>query len=115
MIGGSVSGSVRGRDRQGAYGLLFLLLPAVLCAADEWPQFRGNPQLTGVAAATDPANLSLLWTYEAGDSIASSAAISPGSVSGAAPSAHLLAPDAGARELHWKYPAKEAIGEWSRA
>ena len=29
-------------------------------AADEWPQFRGNPQLTGVAPAALPANLKFL-------------------------------------------------------
>ena len=43
--------------------------------ADAWPQFRGNPRLTGVAASTPPATLKVLWTYEAGDSIDSSAAI----------------------------------------
>src|SRR6266705_1504628 len=115
MIGGSVSGPVPSRDRQGAYGLLLLLLPAVLCAADEWPQFRGNPQLTGVAAATVPANLGLLWTYEAGDSIESSAAISAGSVYVGVQSANLLAIDLGAGKLRWKYPVKERIGESSPA
>jgi len=41
--------------------LLLLFAPLLLAAADEWPQFRGNPQLTGVAAGTVPANLKLLW------------------------------------------------------
>ena len=54
--------------------LLLFLVPALLLGADEWPQFRGNPQLTGVAAGALAANLKLLWTYEAGDSIESSAA-----------------------------------------
>ena len=65
----------------------FLLgLPALTCLRaanplpDAWPQFRGNPQLTGVAASTLPATLKLLWTYEAGDSIESSAAIVDGAV-----------------------------------
>src|SRR5262245_54311785 len=40
-----------------------------------WPQFRGNPRLTGVAAAAPSDTLRLKWTYEAGDSIESSAAI----------------------------------------
>ena len=42
-------------------------------AADEWPQFRGNPQLTGVTNATLPGTLKVLWTYEAGEPIESSA------------------------------------------
>ena len=60
--------------------LSLLVISAILAAADEWPQFRGNPQLTGVAATTVPATLKLLWTYEAGESIESSAAISGGTV-----------------------------------
>ena len=43
--------------------------------ADNWSQFRGNPRLTGVSDSKVPADLKLLWTYEAGDSIESSAAI----------------------------------------
>src|SRR5947207_4282179 len=111
MIGSSVSGPVRSRDRQGASGLLlFLLLLPVLWAADEWPQFRGNPQLTGVAGTTVPANLSLLWTYEAGDSIESSAAISAVSVYVGLQSANLLAIDLGAGTLRWKYSSQEVNG-----
>ena len=72
--------------------LLLLLLPLLL-SADEWPQFRGNPQLTGVAAGTLPASLKLLWTYEAGESIESSATISGGTVYVGAQSAELLAID----------------------
>ncbi len=58
--------------------LAIFLLAGMLGAADDWPQFRGNPQLTGVAAAALPATLKLLWTYEAGDVIESSAAIVSG-------------------------------------
>ena len=49
--------------------LVVFLLAGVLSAADEWPQFRGNPQLTGVASSTVASSLKLLWTYEAGESI----------------------------------------------
>ena len=63
---------------------LCLLTAAVLsaagAAADDWPQFRGNPQLTGVAAGPVPATLKLLWTYDAGEAIESSAAIAGGTV-----------------------------------
>ena len=64
------------RDRQGAIARLLVALCLTAAAllgaapvAGEWPQFRGNPQLTGVAAGGVPANLKLLWTYDAGESI----------------------------------------------
>ena len=55
------------------------LIVAVACHAD-WPQFRGNPQLTGVTTANPPKNPRVLWTYEGGDAIESSAAIVGGVV-----------------------------------
>src|SRR6266568_6071100 len=48
--------------------------------ADNWSQFRGNHRLTGVSQSTVPHTLKLLWTYEAGNSIESSAAIVGGTV-----------------------------------
>jgi len=59
---------------------ILILAAMTLSAADEWPQFRGNPQGTGVAAGAAPANLRLLWTYDAGEGIDSSAAIAGGVV-----------------------------------
>src|SRR5215813_3210505 len=95
--------------------LLLLLVPALAVAqkADEWPQFRGNPQLTGVTTSAIPANLKLLWTYEAGDSIESSAAISGGVVYVGSQTADLLAIDLHTGKLRWKYHAKDGIGESS--
>src|SRR5215471_21842268 len=91
-----------------------LFLPALLAASD-WPQFRGNPQLTGVTADAVPAALKLLWTYEAGDGIESSAAISGGTVYVGTQSADLLAIDLETGKLRWKYKAQEGIGESSPA
>src|SRR5579863_5101825 len=88
---------------------IVLLLVSALFAVDEWPQFRGNPQLTGVAEGVVPAELKLLWTYEAGDSIESSAAISGGVVYVGAQTADLLAIDLGTGKLRWKYKAQEGI------
>src|SRR5205085_12592933 len=116
MTGSAVSGPMPSRDRQGAFGLLlFLILSAVLCAADEWPLFRGSPQLTGVAGTTLPATLGLLWTYEAGDSIESSAAISAGSVYVGVQTGDLVAIDLATGKLRWKYRAQEGIAESSPA
>src|SRR5262245_29039001 len=47
-------------------------------AAGDWPQFRGNPQLTGVAASTLPPALKVIWTFDLGETIESSAAIADG-------------------------------------
>ena len=49
--------------------------------ADRWTQFRGTPALVGISDAKLPAAPKLLWTYEAGDSIESSAAIVDGVLS----------------------------------
>src|SRR3954463_11964104 len=95
--------------------LLLILAPLLLAASDEWPQFRGNLQLTGVATGSLPPNLSLLWTYEGGESIESSAAISGGSVYVGAQSAELLAIELKTGKLRWKYKAQEGIGESSPA
>ena len=49
-------------------------------AAADWPQFRNTPTLTGVASSPLPATLRLLWTYDAGAAVESSAAIVDGVV-----------------------------------
>jgi outer membrane protein assembly factor BamB len=94
---------------------LLFLLPLLLSAADEWPQFRGNPQLTGVATTELPATIKLLWTYEAGDAIESSAAISAGTVYVGVETGDLLAIDLATGKLRWKYRAQEGIAESSPA
>ena len=94
---------------------LLLAVAGLLSAADEWPQFRGNPQLTGVATGSVPANLKLLWTYDAGESIESSAAISGETVYVGSQSKDLLAIDLATGKLRWKYRATDSIGESSPA
>jgi outer membrane protein assembly factor BamB len=95
--------------------LILFLAVGLLGAADDWPQFRGNPQLTGVATGSVPADLRLLWTYDAGDSIESSAAISGGTVYVGSQSKDLLAVDLQTGKLRWKYRATDSIGESSPA
>jgi outer membrane protein assembly factor BamB len=51
-----------------------------IAPADEWSQFRGNALRTGRSAAEVPDELRLRWSYEAGFSIDSSAAIVDGVV-----------------------------------
>lgn len=48
--------------------------------AEDWPMFRGNPALTGVAAGTLPAKLTLRWSFKTAGAVKSSAAVSQGRV-----------------------------------
>ena len=82
-------------------------------AADHWPQFRGNHRLTGITASDVPKELQLLWTYEAGESIESSAAIEGGTIFVGSQAKELLAVDLETGKLRWKYSTKEGIGESS--
>ena len=83
--------------------------------ANEWRQFRGTPSLSGVSASTPPATLKLLWTYDAGDVIDSSAAIVGGVVYVGAGNGDLLALDLESGKLRWKYATGNLIGESSPA
>src|ERR1700719_4476279 len=95
--------------------LILSLALVSLAAADDWPQFRGNPSLTGIATAPVPKTLKLLWTFEAGESIESSAAISEGVVYVGSQSADLIAVNLSDGKLLWKYKVKDGIGESSPA
>ena len=67
--------------------LLLTLMMAVCTAGaviatqpDAWRLFRGNPGLSGVAESGLATELQPLWTFAAGDSIESTAAIADGRV-----------------------------------
>jgi outer membrane protein assembly factor BamB len=83
--------------------------------ADSWMQFRGNPRLTGVAASALPATPKLVWSYEAGDVIDSSAAIAGNTVYIGAGDGHLVALDFASGKLRWKYATGTLLGESSPA
>ena len=89
--------------------------PSGAPSSNAWPQFRGNPSLTGVTASPVPKTLKLLWTFEAGDSIESSAAIVDGVVYVGSQSADLIAVNLSDGKLRWKYKVKDGIGESSPA
>src|SRR5215470_17250768 len=86
-------------------------LPAISFA--DWPQFRGGPLLTGVAPQPVPQNLKLLWTYAAGDSVESSAAIVEGVAYFGTQAGELHAVNVSDGKARWKFKTKEAIGESS--
>jgi outer membrane protein assembly factor BamB len=110
--------------RPGARLLPLFMITATLSAAGqgpaiapagEWRQFRGTPRLTGVSASNPPASLKLLWTFDAGDVIDSSAAIADGVVYVGGGDGDLFALDLAAGTPRWKYTTGNLIGESSPA
>src|SRR6266571_2057877 len=98
--------------------VLTLLASSVLAQdtpADNWSQFRGNHSLTGVSQSTVPRTLKLLWTYEAGDSIESSAATVGGTVFVGSQKGELVALNLDNGAAFWKYATGAPIGESSPA
>ncbi len=83
--------------------------------AENWAQFRGNQNLTGVSRSGMPKALKLLWTYEAGDAIESSAAVVGGTVFAASQKGELVALNLQDGSVYWKYNAGKPIGESSPA
>jgi eukaryotic-like serine/threonine-protein kinase len=83
--------------------------------AENWPQFRGNHSLTGVSQANVPTSLKQLWTYEAGESIESSAAIVGSTVFVGSQKGELTALNLENGNVYWKFPTGSPIGESSPA
>ena len=84
--------------------------------ANSWPQFRGSASLSGNTAATVPATLKLLWTYDAGDAIESSAAIADDVVYVGSRTGELVAIGLADGSVKWKYKTSpDGIGESSPA
>ena len=66
------------RRRQAARAgcvLLTLLLGTPAPAGDDWPAFRGGPQLTGVSGSDLPSDLKLLWKRDAPDGVTATGAV----------------------------------------
>jgi outer membrane protein assembly factor BamB len=100
--------------------LFFLLFFGVSVRAQEtpannWAQFRGNHQLTGVSQSNVPDTLKPLWTYEAGDAIESSAAIVGGTVFVGSQKGELVALSLENGSVYWKFSTGNSIGESSPA
>ena len=95
----------------GAKGFFVFIL--LLCAAHatsgNWKSFRGNPQLTGVADTQLPDNPQLLWTFQVGDIIESTAAVVDGTAYVGALDGILYAIDAQTGEKKWTYQANMHI------
>jgi eukaryotic-like serine/threonine-protein kinase len=96
-------------------GIICIPVTAQDTPADNWAQFRGNPRLTGVSGSTVPDSLKQIWTYEAGDSIESSAAIVGGTVLIGSQKGELVSLSLDNGQVYWKYSTGAPIGESSPA
>src|SRR5215469_10619362 len=91
----------------------FVALSALigLClAADDpskpaWPVFRGNAEQTGIAVATLPDKLEVLWKFSTKDAIEGAPAIDRGVVYVGSYDEHLYALDLETGKEKWKYKA----------
>ena len=100
--------------------LLLIVFLAVSALAQEapasnWSQFRGNSSLTGVSQSNVPNSLKPIWTFEAGDSIESSAAIVGTTVFVGSQKGDLVALSLDNGSVYWKFSTGAAIGESSPA
>ena len=92
-----------------AFLILVLLFSIANTTLGNWVSFRGNPQLTGVADSELPDNPQLLWTFQAGDMIESTAAGVDGTVYVGALDGILYAIDAETGEKRWTYQTNSSI------
>jgi eukaryotic-like serine/threonine-protein kinase len=108
VVVGIMPGDVGGAGRQG---------PAEArqgpVAGEAWPMFRGSPALQGLASTPLPPLLRLRWSFQAKDSIESSAAIADGVVYVGAMDGFLYAIDLASGTLRWQYQAAGPIQESS--
>ena len=81
--------------------------------ADSWPMFRRSPLLWGVAQTELPKPLKLRWSYQAKDSIESSAAIAGDTVYVGSMDGFLHAVDLTTGKARWQYQTAGPVQESS--
>ena len=90
--------------------LALLLSWTQSAGAADWPRFRGDATMTGVAAEALPPALKLLWSAEIGESVESSAAIVGDRIYVGTQPGLLVALAAGTGAVLWKYEASKLAG-----
>ncbi len=96
--------------------LAFCGLMALVSTANQpndWPMFRGSSALTGTTSAELPKPLKLRWSFQAKDSIESSAAIAGSSVYVGSMDGSLYAVDLDTGKLRWRYATSGPVQESS--
>ena len=81
--------------------------PRAAFAPDDWPIFRGNPAMTGVARGRMADELELAWTFTTGREITASPIIKDGRVFLGSKDGHVYAIDLQTGEQVWKQPLGE--------
>ena len=89
--------------------VLYLLIFIGHATFADWATFRENPQLTGVTNTELSENPQLLWTFQAGDMIESTATVVDSTAYVGALDGFLYAIDAQTGEKRWTYQANGAI------
>jgi eukaryotic-like serine/threonine-protein kinase len=92
--------------------LFFISAPSADREAN-WPMFRGSPSLTGVSNADLPQSLRLRWSFQAKESIESSAAIVFGTVYFGSMDSGLYAVDLSTGKQRWRYATAGPVQESS--
>src|SRR5688572_25572748 len=93
---------------------LLALVPALAAARAsveeaDWPLFRGDAALRGVARTTLPQAPTLLWTFECGKAITSSPVVSEGRVYFGADDQLVHCLDLESGEQRWTFPTEDVI------
>ncbi len=78
--------------------------------ATEWPIWRGDSRLSGVAGCELPEKLAVRWTFETGEAIESSPTIADGAVYVGSDDGHVYAIDLKTGQLRWKFDTSAAAG-----
>lgn len=89
-------------------------LAPILCAlaalgGDEWPSFRGDPALTGVAGSAVPAAPVQRWSFQAGKAIVSSPVIAEGRLVIGCDDGNVYCLDARTGEKRWAHATGDVI------
>src|SRR5262245_17094240 len=90
------------------HALLALLAP-LAGASGDWPIFRGDPALTGVAAGTLPAAPVQRWSFQAGKSIVSSPVVSAGRLVIGCDDGKIYCLDAASGALSWTFATEDVV------
>jgi len=90
-------------------------LAPLLCAGlslfggDEWPSFRGDPALNGVAESTLPAQPVLRWSFQAGKAIVSSPVVAAERLVIGCDDGNVYCLDARTGEKRWTHATGDVI------
>ena len=75
----------------------------------DWPIFRGDPALRGLAAARLPENPQLLWKFKTGDAVSSSAVIAAGRVFVGSDDGNVYALSLATGRKLWSYKTRDRV------